>query len=517
MEHIGHFLRDIHFEKKSGCLSFKRKGIQKYLFFQRGVLVIAKSTQPQELLGEVLLKLGRISVDTFTNIDLYIDPMESLGKTLIKEGLITQGDLNDGLMFQMREITLNIFPFFDGKLSFQERKEIDKKKFEYMMDVPDLIEEGIRRMDFTPQLQKLLVDKYPVPNRKECLDRLTQEEKDLLSTIDGKASSEELVRSMGVIPEFFWKSLYLFYCLSLIDIKRARVEEEVPEKEEKPKKAPVRKRKKARKKAAPKKEDEEVAEKEEKEEKKPSKEIDEKLKEKISEVEKLKNDIPKMDFYQILNVPRTASQKEIKKAYFELARNYHPDRFDRDLPEETRETIEEVFGIITSAFQTLTNEEEKKGYDDKLAKPAEPDRKEIDNQADIKFRQGKNLFSRGKYEESLVCFEEAIKLKSNKASFFIHLAKAEAMVPAFQEKAEEDFIKAIDLEPWKADSYVALGEFYVKEGLSVKAKKQFKKALEIDPDHAGAHKALGLGGESEKKKGLKGIIKGIGKKKKKKS
>ncbi|MDH4258318.1 MAG: DnaJ domain-containing protein, partial [Candidatus Aminicenantes bacterium] len=291
----------------------------------------------------------------------------------------------------------------------------------------------------------------------------------------------------------------------------------VPEKEEKPKKPPVRKRKKARKKAVPKKKEEEVPEEVRKEERKPSVEIDEKLKEKISEVEKLKNDIPKLDFYQILNVPRTASQKEVKKAYFELARNYHPDRFDRDLPAEIREMVEEVFGIITSAFQTLTNEEEKQGYDAKLAKPAEPDRKELDNQADIKFRQGRNLFSRGKYEESLVFFEEAIKLRSNKASFYLHLARAEAKVPAFQEKAEEDFIKAIDMEPWQADGYVALGEFYAKEGLSVKAKKHFKKALEIEPEHADARKALGSEEGSEKKKGLKGIIKGLGKKKKRKS
>ena len=521
MEHIGHFLRDIHSGKKSGCLSFKRKGIQKYLFFQRGVLVIAKSTQPQELLGEVLLKLGRISIDTFTDIDLYIDPMESLGKTLIKEGLITQGDLNDGLMFQMREITLNIFPFFDGKLSFQERKEIDKKKFEYMMDVPDLIEEGIRRMDFTPQMQKLIEDKFPVPYKKECLDRLTQEEKDLLATIDGKTSSEQLVRSMGVIPEFFWKSLYLFYCLGLIDIKEAEVEEEVTEKKEKPKKAPVRKRKKA----APKKKAEEEAKVEEEEkiteevreeEIQPSVEIDEKLKEKISELETLKDRIPKVDFYQILNVSRTASQKEIKKAYFELARKYHPDRFDRDSTAEAREMIEEVFGSITSAFQTLTNEEEKQRYDAKLAKTAEPDRKELEQQADIKFNQGKSLFSRGKYEDSLIFFEEAIKLKSNKASFYIHLAKAEAKVPAFHENAEEDLIKAIDLEPWQAEGYVALGEFYAQEGLSVKAKKHFKRALEIDPEHAVARKALGSEEGHEKKKGFKGIIRGLGKKKKKK-
>jgi curved DNA-binding protein CbpA len=524
MEHIGHYLRDVHFNKKNGCLVYKQKGLQKYLFFQKGILVMVKTTHPQELLGEILLKLGKISIETFTKIDEYIDPMQSIGKTLIEEGLLTKQDLNDGLMFQMREVTLNTFPFFFGKYGFQARKNLGKKKFEYKMNVPDLIEEGIRRMDFDPRLETYLKDKIPFFSKKECMDRLTKEEKELLEAIDGNTLADELFQLSGSPPEFFWKSLYLFYCLNLIDVKEAEAKEKVPEKEKKPKKEIPPKKKKDIKVKAPKKEKvkkpalvekkevKKVAEKE----KKAPKVIADELKRKIADLEKLRKNINTMNYYQILDVPKNASQKEIKKAYFEMARKYHPDRFDRDLPKEKKEMVEEVFGHITIAFQTFSNDKEKQDYDAKLEAPAGLDRKELEKNAESKFRQGKSLFSGGKYEEALVYFEEAIKLKSSKANYRLFLAKTEAKVPLFRGKAEEDFLKAIELEPWNPEHYVALGEFYSLEGLTIKSRRQFKKALDIEPEHEVALKALGLADPSDKKKGLKGAL-SFSKKKKKKS
>ena len=55
----------------------------------------------------------------------------------------------------------------------------------------------------------------------------------------------------------------------------------------------------------------------------------------------------KRDYYEILNVSRDADQEEIKKAYRELARKYHPDKNPDD--KESAEKFKEA----TEAYEVL--------------------------------------------------------------------------------------------------------------------------------------------------------------------
>lgn len=63
------------------------------------------------------------------------------------------------------------------------------------------------------------------------------------------------------------------------------------------------------------------------------------------------------DFYEVLGVPRTASQKEIKKAYYQLAKKYHPDT-NPDDPD-----AKEKFAKLAEAYETLSDELKRKQYD----------------------------------------------------------------------------------------------------------------------------------------------------------
>ncbi|XP_068191955.1 dnaJ heat shock protein family (Hsp40) member A3a isoform X2 [Antennarius striatus] len=65
----------------------------------------------------------------------------------------------------------------------------------------------------------------------------------------------------------------------------------------------------------------------------------------------------KEDFYQILGVSRTATQKEIKKAYYQMAKKYHPDTNKND-PQ-----AKEKFAQLAEAYEVLSDEGKRKQYD----------------------------------------------------------------------------------------------------------------------------------------------------------
>ncbi|XP_045067582.1 dnaJ heat shock protein family (Hsp40) member A3b [Coregonus clupeaformis] len=65
----------------------------------------------------------------------------------------------------------------------------------------------------------------------------------------------------------------------------------------------------------------------------------------------------KQDLYDVLGVPRSATQKEIKKAYYQMAKKYHPDT-NQDDPQ-----AKEKFAKLAEAYEVLSDEVKRKQYD----------------------------------------------------------------------------------------------------------------------------------------------------------
>ena len=65
----------------------------------------------------------------------------------------------------------------------------------------------------------------------------------------------------------------------------------------------------------------------------------------------------KQDYYEILGVPKTAEEREIKKAYKRLAMKFHPDRNQGDKEAEAK------FKEIKEAYEVLTDAQKRAAYD----------------------------------------------------------------------------------------------------------------------------------------------------------
>jgi len=78
----------------------------------------------------------------------------------------------------------------------------------------------------------------------------------------------------------------------------------------------------------------------------------------LQQAERLLKRSKEEDYYKVLQVSRSASSREIKKAYHRLAVEYHPDKNPDD-----RDGAEAKFKAVASAYEVLSDEDKRVKYD----------------------------------------------------------------------------------------------------------------------------------------------------------
>ncbi|PYQ20447.1 MAG: hypothetical protein DMF79_10375 [Acidobacteria bacterium] len=112
---VPELMRSVLGSGETGVLTFHRRGVTKSVYLHMGRIVYARSSDPDERLGENLLLRGKITVRQYLEASKQIRPGRRLGTILIELNAIDSEDLLSSLEHHVKEMLLDVFTWTTGE------------------------------------------------------------------------------------------------------------------------------------------------------------------------------------------------------------------------------------------------------------------------------------------------------------------------------------------------------------------------------------------------------------------
>jgi hypothetical protein len=209
----------------TGILTLVAGGARKALYLKDGRVVFASSNLPNDRLGEILLREGKITVEEYEASIKAITKGKRQGKVLVEMGALSPKDLWEGVQFQVKEIVYTVFQWDEGQFHFEESSLPEKERITVDLDIQDLILAGLRRVDAGGRLQS----RYPETD--SVLERAAQDipsplepyETHVLKLIDGERSVLDICRESEIGDNETMKVLYALVSTGVARVKGKKV------------------------------------------------------------------------------------------------------------------------------------------------------------------------------------------------------------------------------------------------------------------------------------------------------
>jgi curved DNA-binding protein CbpA len=489
-------LRALQHGQATGILTVTRNDQTKFIYVKHGDMVFASSQYEDDRLGSMLLKENRISyVQYETSIRLMKESKKRQGAILVEQGFLTPKELFQAVTTQVKGIILSLFTWLDGEYRFDEQKLPADEVIALRMSSGALIYEGIRNINDFARLSKLLPPFETALGMSieprdlfQAID-VTPQERELLLMINGARTIRDLICS-SPLPTLH--TMQMLYFLLAIGIIRTKTRGEFDEQSEDSQRRFQLELEAFITEAI-------AGETEEDEETGrvrlfkglAAEEVDTSPAAITLAYEALEG----KDHYAMLGVQPGASPMEIKKAYFRLAKAYHPDRHHEPGMEAVHPMLVVLFDRLTEAYHILSHEPSRLNYNEAQRKPrAQVGREQVTPQsqqtAEELGKRGEAALLAGNVKEAIASLEAAVQQDDSRARYHALLGQALATVPNRREEAEAELKRAIELEPANTDYHVVLGVVYLQAKALGKALVRFEEALRWDPANAKAKQLL---------------------------
>jgi Domain of unknown function (DUF4388) len=218
-------LQHLRLARATGILSLVSGGARKAIYIKDGRAVFASSNLPNDRLGEILIREGKITVEEYDASIRAISKGKRQGKVLVEMGALSPKDLWEGVQFQVKEIVYSVFQWDDGQFHFEESSLPEKERITVDLDILDLILVGIRRVDASGRIQSRYPEGDLIPEQVagEPIPILEPYEEHVLALVDGERSVLDICRESEIGDNETQKALYAFLCTGILRVKGKKV------------------------------------------------------------------------------------------------------------------------------------------------------------------------------------------------------------------------------------------------------------------------------------------------------
>ena len=218
-------LQHLRQSQATGILTLVAGGARKALYLKDGRVVFASSNLPNDRLGEILLREGKITVEEYEASIKAITKGKRQGKVLVEMGALSPKDLWEGVQFQVKEIVYTVFQWDEGQFHFEESTLPEKERITVDLDIQDLILAGLRRVDAGGRLQSRYPETDSVLERAlpDVPSPLEPYETHVLRLIDGERSVLDICRESEIGDNETMKVLYALVATGVARVKGKKV------------------------------------------------------------------------------------------------------------------------------------------------------------------------------------------------------------------------------------------------------------------------------------------------------
>lgn len=461
---IGELICELQQASASGALRLSRERAKIVIYLEDGAPVFAVSNIRAHRLIEFLRRSGLAAEEVVAQVPPTATDDDVLAQ-FTQQGKLDLEQIGTIRANQVADMLRATFLWTEGHWQFDPRVRVAKEN-RVAVDTQRLLLESTRHLPATYIKSRLANrdEHLETPQRNGQSVNLSPSEAFVLSRVTTAMSIKDLL-ALGGMPEE--ETLRAIYALTTVGVLRRATTSQ-------PKVSEPRQRVRTAS-------------------------VDETLEEFLTRIDRA------CDYYETLNIDRTATADEVKNSYHALARSYHPDRFHQ-ASASLRTRIDSAFARIAHAYEVLHDASARATYDDRLKSAGAKAPERIPSQAvekaskkqpgaamvserqtgnedraEASFQRGLTALKENQAQHALRLFAEAASLEPRRARYRAEYGRALINDPQTRRIAEFELKAAIELEPHNVSYRVALAELYKALGLRRRAEGELQRALIADP------------------------------------